>query len=325
PDHRSLCRGRPGRSRRTDPQAPGSSVPADSEWVDTVLRPGHGAWSDRVPGSHGMAYGPCFNCCAVKALERFIEMRELLPILLIIPLAAAIIVALLGPRRTEPIRWISLAATLASAILALILAGNLAAEPPRTSTAMTFEPSYVTQIDVLPVGPGVIQFYIGLDGINVWLVVLTAVLMVSSVLASWNSPQVKERVNEYFAWLLLLETGMIGLFLAFDIILFYVFFELTLVPLFFLIGIWGGPERRHAARKFFIYTLTGRLITLLGLIAAVVLVYQSNAEELPFSIPKLIRTLNNEHFNSPNQRLYWAGVQTWLFLALIAGFSIKVP
>src|SRR5947209_2319139 len=227
-------------------------------------------------------------------------MTELLQILLIIPLAAAIIVALLGAGRTVAIRWISLAATLICAVIAFVIAVNLANEraaqasgsPLKAATAPTFDPSYVTQLDVIPVGPGVIQFYIGLDGLNVWLVVLTAVLMVSSVLVSWNSPQVRERLNEYFAWLLLLEAGMIGLFLAFDIILFYVFFELTLVPLFFLIGIWGGPERRHAARKFFIYTLTGSLITLLGLIAAVLLVYQSNAEELSFSIPKLIRTLN---------------------------------
>src|SRR5438105_5997822 len=254
-------------------------------------------------------------------------MSELLCILLVIPLAAAVIVALLGPQRTPEIRWVSLAASLAAAVIALVLAVNLAVErvaqpgesPLKSPTLLTFEPSYVTIIDVLPVGPGVIQFYIGLDGINVWLVVLTAVLMVSSVLASWNSPQVKERVNEYFAWLLLLETGMIGLFLAFDIILFYVFFELTLVPLFFLIGIWGGPERRHAARKFFIYTLTGSLITLLGLIGAVLLVYYERMEHLTFSIPELIRDLN-ERYNLPGKRLYWLDVQFWLLLALIPGF-----
>jgi len=260
-------------------------------------------------------------------------MKELLQILLIVPLAAAVVVALLGPRRTLAIRWISLAATLVSAVVAFILAVNLVNERAlqsggaalKAATLPTFDPSYVTQLDVLPVGPGIIQFYIGLDGLNVWLVVLTAVLMVSCVLVSWNSPQVKERLNEYFAWMLLLQAGMTGLFLAFDIILFYVFFELTLVPLFFLIGIWGGPERRHAARKFFIYTLTGSLITLVGLLAAVLLVYQSKTEDLTFSIPKLIRILNNERFNLADQRLYWADVQAWVFLALIAGFSIKVP
>ena len=118
--------------------------------------------------------------------------------------------------------------------------------------------------DATPFKPAAIQFFVGLDGLNVWLVVLTALLMVSGVLVSWTS--ITERVNEYYAWLLVLETGMLGVFLAFDIILFYVFFELTLVPLFFLIGIWGGPQRRYAARKFFIFTLTGSVITLLGLL-----------------------------------------------------------
>src|SRR5213595_4133437 len=110
---------------------------------------------------------------------------------------------------------------------------------------------------------------------------LTAVLMLPSVLIFWN--HITERVNEFFAWLLLLQTAMLGIFLAFDIVLFYVFFELTLVPLFFLIGIWGGPERRHAARKFFIYTLTGSLITLLGVLGAVLAVYYPRTEELTFS------------------------------------------
>src|SRR5438105_7925587 len=259
-------------------------------------------------------------------------MSELLCILLVIPLAAAVIVALLGPQRTPEIRWVSLAASLAAAVIALVLAVNLAVErvaqpgesPLKSPTLLTFEPSYVTILDVLPVGPGVIQFYIGLDGLNVWLVVLTSVLMVSAVLASWHSPQVKERLNEYFAWLLLLETGMIGVFLAFDIILFYVFFELTLVPLFFLIGIWGGPERRHAARKFFIYTLTGSLITLLGVLGAVLAVYYPRMEELTFSIPRLVQTLN-ARFALPGEHAFWQSVQFWVFLALIAGFSIKVP
>src|SRR5207244_10859068 len=100
-----------------------------------------------------------------------------------------------------------------------------------------------------------IQFFIGVDGLNVWLVVLTALLMVSSVLVSWRA--VQERVNEFYAWLLALQAAMVGVFLSFDIVLFYVFFELTLVPLFFLIGIWGGPQRQYAARKFFVYTLAG--------------------------------------------------------------------
>src|SRR5207248_5736412 len=140
-------------------------------------------------------------------------------------------------------------------------------------------------------------------------------LMVPAVLVSWHSKNTLERTNEYYAWLLALETVMIGVFLSFDLILFYVFFELTLVPLFFLIGIWGGPERRHAARKFFIYTLTGSLITLLGLLGAVVLVYNGGAEHLTFSIPDLIHELN-VRFNLPGERESWLNIQFWLFLAL---------
>src|SRR5205823_9813997 len=142
-----------------------------------------------------------------------------------------------------------------------------------------------TSWDMLHVGSGVVQFYIGLDGLNVWLVVLTAVLMLPSVLISWN--HVDERINEFYAWLLTLQTVMMGIFLSFDIILFYVFFELSLVPLFFLIGIWGGPQRRYAARKFLIYTLTGSLITLLGVLGIVFAVYHETTV-MTFSIPRLV-------------------------------------
>ena len=90
-----------------------------------------------------------------------------------------------------------------------------------------------------------LEFYFGMDGISLVLVVLTAVLMVSSVLVSWEA--IRTQTAEFYACLLLLETGLLGAFCAFDLLLFYVFFEVTLIPLFFLIGIWGGPERQRAA------------------------------------------------------------------------------
>jgi NADH-quinone oxidoreductase subunit M len=259
-------------------------------------------------------------------------MSELLWILLLIPAVAAVIVASLGAGRVGPIRWVSLGATLATAIVAFFLAAALVAggrqspSQPVIGERTSFDPSYVTRFAVVPLDsvgsdgrPSAIEFYVGLDGLNVWLVTLTALLMVSAVLASWQSPQVQERQNEYYAWLLALETGMIGVFLSFDIILFYVFFELTLVPLFFLIGIWGGPERRYAARKFFIYTLTGSLVTLLGLLGIVSFCY-SQTQVLTFSIPELV-SLTGGIFS----RLGYENVQFWLFLALIAGFAVKVP
>jgi NADH-quinone oxidoreductase subunit M len=178
-----------------------------------------------------------------------------------------------------------------------------------------------TSWNLLRLGSSAVQFYVGIDGLNIWLVLLTALLMVPAVLVSWDS--ITERVNEYYAWMLVLETGMIGVFVAFDIILFYAFFELTLVPLFFVIGIWGGPERRHAAGKFFIFTLTGSLITLLGVLGVVLACYAKS--ELTFSIPRLVYLVNARLQDVPGEQSFWYVVQFWVFLALLAGFAIKVP
>jgi NADH-quinone oxidoreductase subunit M len=256
-------------------------------------------------------------------------LRVLLVAMLVIPLIAAVVAGVLGPRQGPAIRAVSLAATLASLALALVLAVSLAGT--RAGTAApgpkdTFLPEFVpganardphrTTWNLLALGPGKVQFYVGLDGLNVWLALLTALLMVSSVLVSWTA--ITERVNEYYGWLLALGTGMLGVFLAFDVLLFYVFFELTLVPLFFLIGIWGGPLRQYAARKFFIYTLTGSLITLLGVLAVVLLCAGPEQRNLTFSIPELVSIVRTEAPLTPE-------VQRWIFLALMAGFAIKVP
>jgi NADH-quinone oxidoreductase subunit M len=267
-------------------------------------------------------------------------LRILLLILLALPLAAAVVVACLGTRRLDAIRWISLAASVAGLVIALFLAVNFANLPDHgPGSDRTFRPEIVpgagtdrhaTTWDLLPLGRGTVQFYVGLDGLNVWLVVLTALLMVSSVLVSWTA--IEDRANEYYAWLLALGTAMLGVFLSFDVILFYVFFELTLVPLFFLIGIWGGPQRQHAARKFFIYTLTGSLITLLGVLGIVLLCYDrtggATSGELTFSIPRLVQLVREVQENTvgnPDRAAAWLRVQRWIFLALFAGFAIKVP
>lgn len=247
----------------------------------------------------------------------------ILILLLLVPLIGAIAVAALGPRRIPAIRWLALAATVINLALALAVASHFVdlRETESQEQLWTFEPEFTTVVDVLPFASTAIQFYIGVDGLNIWLVVLTALLMVPAVLVSWHSKNTLERTNEYYAWLLALETAMIGVFLAFDIILFYVFFELTLVPLFFLIGIWGGPERRHAARKFFIYTLSGSLITFLGLLGIVAFChYQANV--LTFSIPRLIETANIKYREGDPMVLV---VEYWVFIAMMVGFAIKVP
>jgi NADH-quinone oxidoreductase subunit M len=322
--------------------------------------------------------------------------------LLALPLVAGILVALLGPNRGDAVRWISLGASILSLLMACSLtlqfmmfdgARDKKQEEARLAHVMpTFRPVFVpgspgvvrdekgnvvkenehgTSWDLLPIGSGVVQFYLGVDGLNVWLILLTAALMVPSVLVSWT--YISERVNEFFAWLLMLQTAMMGIFMSFDIILFYVFFELSLVPLFFLIGIWGGPERRHAAGKFFIYTLTGSLITLLGVIGIVIACYaKTTPGELTFSVPRLVQIVHQQMPDIPptmvqespklaeqlhKDRQYWSaplspndiwqidvlgffglssrkaeeapfrwgGVMFWVFLALMAGFAIKVP
>lgn len=116
--------------------------------------------------------------------------------------------------------------------------------------------------------PPAVQFFVGIDGLNIWLVILTSLLTYIAVLVSHNS--IRERAGGYYAWLFLLQTAILGAFLSFDIVLFYIFFELTLIPAFFLIGCWGaGGGRRDAARKFFLYTLLGSLFTLVGIFGIV--------------------------------------------------------
>ncbi len=179
-------------------------------------------------------------------------------------------------------------------------------------------------------GPNV-QFYIGIDGLNLWLVALSSLMLIPVILVSWES--VKEKPGAFFGWVFLLQAGIIGAFLSFDVVLFYIFFELTLIPSFFLIGKWGvGSGRRDAARKFFLYTLAGSLLTLVGVIG-VVLTNPSADGTVTFSIPQLMVNVQKGLHDAHQKAL--AGdsaalavkqsVQFWLFIALMAGFMVKVP
>jgi NADH-quinone oxidoreductase subunit M len=269
-------------------------------------------------------------------------------LLLVVPSVTAVVAALLGQARAELVRRLCLAATLLNLALSLVVAVgflNVRAEfpvPEQAKTLATFRPELVpgaaaddphrTTWNLVELGPtAVIQLYLGVDGISVWLIVLTNLLLFASVLVSWTA--ITDRVHEYYAWLMALGTAMLGVFLSFDVVLFYVFFELTLVPLFFLIGIWGGPERRHAARKFFVYTLAGSLITFLGILAVVIVCWSPPFGTLPpagrtltFSIPELLTRFHALLAAAgPDQQAWWLRFQTWVFLAMFIGFAIKVP
>ena len=185
-------------------------------------------------------------------------------------------------------------------------------------------PAHATQFAVTDIpwlspaaSPIDVRFAVGLDGLGLWLFGLTALLSVVAVLISWDA--IQDQAARFYRLLLLLESGMLGVFVARDIILFYIFFEFTLIPLFVLIGVWGSEERQLAAIKFFLYTLAGSLLTFLGLLAIVLWNhYQSPAgSALTFSIPKLTQQLAVHPLSTT--------AQVWIFLALFAGFAIKVP
>ena len=258
-------------------------------------------------------------------------MPSLLVVMIFLPALAAVALLLLDPQASAVrARWVALIATVATFFVSWGVAAQYLALPAIESHERgPVHPQLVlrqTWLDLSVAGPVSasgpdspaikMEFFLGLDGISLALVLLTTILTISSVLVSWTA--IKDRAAEFYACLLILETGLIGVFCSFDILLFYVFFEFTLIPLFFLVGIWGGPLRRYAAGKFFVYTLAGSLITLLGLVSMVVTTVKANPTLVtPFSIPDLAKTLTEHPLPAETQLI--------LFLMIAAGFMVKVP
>lgn len=241
------------------------------------------------------------------------KLDTLLLVTLLLPAATAVVAGLGG---TKARCW-ALAGSLATLVCAIVLAAKFpvgAAEFYKTQTHWPWFAVLGSTLDI--------QFSVGLDGLGLWLFVLTALLLVVAVLVSWEAIQDQERL--YYRLLLLLGTGMLGVFVARDIILFYLFFEFTLVPLFFLIGIWGSEQRRYAAIKFFLFTLAGSVLTLLGLLAIVLwdFWHVRHGLAMTFSIPQLTKELQDAAASGEGMSV---ALQVWLFLALFAGFAIKVP
>ena len=164
-----------------------------------------------------------------------------------------------------------------------------------------------------------IQYYLGVDGLSVPLIFLNCLLLFIAVPASWK---IEKGVKGYFMLLLLLETGITGCFVALDFFLFYIFWELMLLPMYFLIGIWGGPRREYAAIKFFLYTLAGSVLMLVGLVA----VYLISAKEgnPTFDLMALAEMARSGKLGA-NWSVLGMGFKTWLFWFLFVAFAIKVP
>jgi NADH-quinone oxidoreductase subunit M len=260
-----------------------------------------------------------------------------IPTLIALPLVAAVLVTLFRSSGVDTARSVALFGTIITLMGSLALSGAYYrfitdvtaldaatfAEPP--SKAQPIQPRIELRkpwLDLTQTSTGQpaarplkLEFFLGVDGISVSLILLTAILCVSCVLISWNA--IQNRAAEFYACLLILEAGLIGVFCAFDLLLFYVFFEFTLIPLYFLVGIWGGPQRRQAAVKLFLYTLAGGLVTLVGLAALIVSVWDRPDLVTPFSMPDLAASLAANPLPQ--------AVQIGLFLAISAGFFVKVP
>ncbi len=226
---------------------------------------------------------------------------SMLTVVVFLPALGALIIALFVPKTNEnAIKLVANAVALVDFALSLVLLQGF--------EIATTQLQHVTKVSWIPqLG---IEYFIGIDGISLLLVILTTGLGFIAVLSSWT--YIQERLKEYYAILLLLQTGILGVFVSFDFFLFYVFWEVMLVPMYFLIGIWGGKNRLYAAIKFFLYTLFGSVLMLLGIIA----LYLANFAETgvyTFNILEFYRlTL------SPD-------LQWWIFLAFFLGFAIKVP
>ncbi|MDB5306519.1 MAG: nuoM 2 [Gemmataceae bacterium] len=287
--------------------------------------------------------------------------RILLLLVVLLPLAAAVVLPLCGRAARRVALLVSLlhlgvtAAVVLGALQALALRGEHVLPGRDVTSYQLFQPEFVpgdpgvggagdgatgrtrwtllslTDAPVDKPGPHV-QFFIGVDGLNVWLVALCSVMMVPAILASWVAAT--DRPGGFYGWMFLLQGGAVGAFLSFDVILFYVFFELTLIPAFFLIGGWGaGSGRRDAARKFFLYTLAGSLLTLVGVIGVVLTNPDPRSGAITFSLPDLMMNVQRGldlafgEFLSGNPGPLAAkqDLQFWLFVCLMAGFMVKVP
>lgn len=231
-------------------------------------------------------------------------MEYLLNFTIYLPLLG--VVAFLFFKSDNAVKWISLGVTGATFLVSLPLLFNF-------DVINSAIPQYVTEGS--PILDGMdIKYLVGLDGLSLLLFMLTTLFGPIVILSSWNS--VKKSLVGYYSMLLILQTASLGVFAALDLIVFYIFFELSLIPMYFLIGIWGGSDRIRATVKFFIYTLVGSLIMLVALIY---LGYNAGAATGTFTFTADWRFISSPEFTIGLVE------QTWLFLAFALAFCIKVP
>jgi NADH-quinone oxidoreductase subunit M len=234
--------------------------------------------------------------------------NHILSIILFMPLVGAFILLFVPKDNKDAIRWIANIFAFASFLISIPLVPMFWATLSDTSHQFKFIEG-VPNNWIPSIGAG---YVLGIDGISFLLIMLTTLLGWISILSSWTA--IENRVKEYYVWFLVLQTGMLGVFMALDFFLFFVFWEAMLVPMYLLIGIWGGPRKLYAAIKFFLYTLLGSVLMLLGILF-LYFHHHTVTGVYTFSIPELYLTARQIPFHPA----------IWLFLAFFIGFAIKVP
>jgi len=222
-----------------------------------------------------------------------------LPLLTFFPLVGVAIILFLKPEAKNAIRWVAVLTALVNFGISIWVLSLFSTNNP--------DLQLVVNIPWIEVAGFNITFQMGVDGLSILLLLLTTFLALISILASWT--MIKEGVKSYMIFFLLLETGMLGVFVSLDLFLFYIFWEFSLVPMYFLIGVYGGERRMYAAIKFFLYTMAGSILMLLAILWL-------GIEGQSFSLPGLV---TNTSANIPSD------IQLWLFLAFAVAFAIKVP
>ncbi len=222
---------------------------------------------------------------------------EPLTLMTFFPLVGVLILLFISGEKKNALRWTALITSLVTFGISIWVLTMFDASNPDLQLGRPY--NWIT------VAGWNIQYHLGVDGLSILLVLLTTFLTPISILSTWTA--VEERVKDFMIFFTLLEVGMLGVFLAQDLFLFYIFWEFTLVPMYFLIGIWGGPRRIYAAIKFFLYTMAGSILMLLAILWL-------GIAGGTFSVPDLIAKGGIP-----------ANIQWWLFLAFTAAFAIKVP
>jgi len=230
-------------------------------------------------------------------------MNNILSYTLFSPFIGMAILPFVNRGKTTAVKIVGIASSVLTFLLSLVVYFSF--DPSNTQLQFVNRVAWIQRLDI--------SYAVGIDGLSLLLVILTTFLTPIALLSSWNSITV--RLKEYVFFILLLEFGMLGVFLASDLFLFYVFWEAMLIPMYFIIGIWGGQDKIYAAVKFFLYTMSGSLLMLIAIL----------------SLGYYASTVPGGHFTTNLAMLYQIApgiprnIQTWMFLAFTLSFAIKIP